>query len=127
MSKRVLDIGNCGLDHHAITSMIQTHFGADVDQANAAADALPMLDQTEYDLVVVNRLLDLDGSPGMDVVAQVRERHPKLPVMLITNFADHQNAAVAAGAVPGFGKNAIGRPETIELLSTYLSPSKPAM
>ena len=121
MTKRVLDIGNCGPDHGAITHMIQTHFDAQVDAAHAAADALPLLEQHDYDLILVNRLLDVDGTPGLDVLAEL-QRSPRadVPVMLITNFAEHQQTAVAAGAVQGFGKNAIGAPQTIELLGNYL-------
>ena len=121
MAKRVLDIGNCGPDHGAIEHMIRTHFDAHVDAAHTAADALPLLARHPYDLVLVNRLLDIDGSPGMDVIALVQQEHVEVPVMLITNFEDYQQAAVAAGAVPGFGKNSIDNAETIELLATYLS------
>ena len=120
MPKRVLDIGNCGLDHGNITNMIQANFSAEVDQANAAADALSMLEQYEYDLVLVNRLLDLDGSSGVALIAQVQQRYPKLQLMLITNFEEHQKSAVAAGAVPGFGKSDIDSPQTIQLLAQYL-------
>ena len=120
MAKRVLDIGNCGLDHGAITGMIQTNFGADVDQANTAADALPMLEQSDYDLVLVNRLMDVDGSSGMDVIARIQQKHAILHLMLISNFDEYQDAAVAAGAVQGFGKNAVGAPQTVELLAQYL-------
>lgn len=121
MGKRVLDIGNCGPDHASITDMIQTHFGAEVDAADGTSDALPLLEKNSYDLVLVNRLMDRDGSPGMDVIAKVLEGHPELPTMLITNFEEHQQAAVAAGTVPGFGKRAIGAPETIETLAKYLA------
>ena len=120
MPKRVLDIGNCGLDHGNITNMIQANFSAEVDQANAAADALSMLEQYEYDLVLVNRLLDLDGSSGVALIAQVQQRYPELQLMLITNVEEHQKSAVAAGAVPGFGKSDIDSPQTIQLLAQYL-------
>ena len=120
MAKRVLDVGNCGPDHYSISEMIRTQFDAEIDQAHAAADAIPMLSKHSYDLVMVNRLLDRDGSPGMDVIAEVRQQRPNIPVMMITNFSDHQDAAIAAGAVLGFGKNAIGGQQTIELLAQYL-------
>lgn len=120
MTKRVLDIGNCGLDHGSIEHMIQTNYDAEVDAARAASDALSLLGQQAYDLVLINRLLDIDGSPGMDVLSLVREQNADVPVMLITNFPEYQQAAIDAGAVPGFGKSSIGTAETIELLSTYL-------
>jgi len=121
MTKRVLDIGNCGPDHHSITEMIESNYDAVVDQANAFEDAETQLKQNNYDLVVVNRLLDMDGSSGMDVIRRVLEHDQNLKVMLITNFPEHQEVAVAGGAVPGFGKNSVGNQETINLLGQYLS------
>ena len=121
MSKRVLDIGNCVPDHQSITTMIESNFDATVDQANAFEDAETLLKKNAYDLVVVNRLLDMDGSSGMEVIRRVREHNGDLTVMLITNFPKHQETAIKIGAVPGFGKNAVGNQETIDLLHQYLS------
>lgn len=121
MTKRVLDIGNCGPDHHSLTMMVSNNFGATVDQAHQADDALALLAQNQYALVVVNRLLDRDGSSGMDVITQVQEAHSDLPVMLVTNYEEHQKAAVAAGCEPGYGKNDLFNPATVDLLGKYLS------
>jgi hypothetical protein len=41
--------------------------------------------------------------------------------MLITNFPEHQDAAVEAGAVRGFGKLEFSMPETLEKLKAVLS------
>ena len=40
--------------------------------------------------------------------------------MLVSNLEDAQAQAVAAGAQPGFGKAALQKPRTIELLREYL-------
>jgi hypothetical protein len=40
--------------------------------------------------------------------------------MIITNYADHQDAAVALGAERGFGKLQYGEPETLERLTPFL-------
>lgn len=121
MTKRVLDIGNCGPDHHSLTMMVTQNFDAVVDRAHRADDALALLAQNDYSLVVVNRLLDEDGSSGMNVVKQVQETHADLPVMLVTNYDQHQRAAVAAGCRPGYGKNDLFSQSTIELFKNYLS------
>ena len=44
-----------------------------------------------------------------------------VPVMLITNYPEHQDAAVAAGAVRGFGKLEFDRPETKQILAALLA------
>ena len=120
MTRRVLDIGNCGPDHGAISQLISAQFDAVVDQADRAVDALKLLANNDYALAVVNRLLDIDGTPGMDVVKSVQDQYPDLPIMLITNFEEHQQAAIAAGCVPGFGKRELSSNATVELLGQYL-------
>ena len=40
--------------------------------------------------------------------------------MMVSNYADAQDKAVADGAVSGFGKAALDDPATVELLGTYL-------
>ncbi len=40
--------------------------------------------------------------------------------MLLSNFPQYQEAAVAAGAEPGFGKAELDRPETLERLRRFL-------
>jgi len=121
--KRVLDIGNCGPDHHSLTMMVTRNFDDNiaVDQAHQAVDALTLLKQHEYALVIVNRLLDCDGTEGMDVVRQVKAEQPDLPVMLVTNFEEHQRAAVEAGCETGYGKNDLFSPGTVELFRKYLA------
>lgn len=120
--KRVLDVGNCSPDHHSLTMMVTQNFDDTViDQAHQAVDALTLLKQHTYALVVVNRLLDCDGTEGMDVVRQLKAEQPDLPVMLITNYEEYQQNAVAAGCELGFGKNDLFSPPTVELFSKYLA------
>lgn len=108
---KILDIGNCGPDHAALTKFFGDNFDASVEQADQASDALPKMRAAAeagapFDLAVVNRKLDIDYTDGIDVIKQIKA-DPALadsPVMLITNFAEHQDAAEAAGALRGFGK-----------------------
>jgi hypothetical protein len=41
-------------------------------------------------------------------------------VLLVSNLADAQNAAVTLGALPGFGKAEIGEQRVAKLLKGYL-------
>ncbi len=114
--KRVLDIGNCGPDHASLTRFFKQHFGAEVGQADLAADALAKLKAQPYDLAVVNRKLDADYSDGIEVIKQLKAdpATADLPVMLITNYPEHQDAAEKVGALRGFGKLELEKPETVE-------------
>jgi two-component system, chemotaxis family, chemotaxis protein CheY len=122
MPKRVLDIGNCGLDHGAIRGLLQRSFGADVVQADGPADALPLLHDQAFDLVLVNRKLDQDYSDGLEVIKAIKADAAlaSLPCMLITNYPDQQEVAVAAGAEYGFGKKELQTEQTRSRLAKFL-------
>ena len=122
MSKRVLDVGNCVPDHGAIRSLVERTFGAEVVQSHGPDDTLAELKKGEFDLVLINRKLDQDYSDGIDILKAIKADGAlaKTPVMLITNYEDHQAAAVAAGAVPGFGKLSLNTPQTLERLGKFL-------
>lgn len=123
MTKRVLDVGNCWPDFVSIKRFLTSHFDCEVMQAHGPEDALAELLQGEYALVLVNRKLDRDYSDGIEVLKQIKS-DPALchvPVMLVTNHAEHQDAAVAAGAERGFGKLELGDPTTHERLKPFLA------
>jgi CheY-like chemotaxis protein len=123
MKKRVLDVGNCPPDHAAIRHLIESHFAAVVVQAHHADDALHILRQDRVDLVLVNRKLDRDYSDGLRIIREIKA-DPALadtPVMLITNYDDHQQRAMQAGALPGFGKLALQDALTLERLRAVLA------
>jgi two-component system, response regulator, stage 0 sporulation protein F len=123
MSKRVLSVGQCSMDHAAITALMKRAFAAEVVPADTASDALAALGQGKFDLVIVNRKLDADYSDGLDIIRQIKADTAlaATPCMLVTNYPEHQEEAVAAGAELGFGKQGYDRPETRERLARFLS------
>ena len=120
--RRVLDVGNCGPDHSSIRRMLTTNFGAEVIQTHGMEDTLTALQKNAIDLVLVNRKLDNDYSDGILIIEQIKSKpeYTDLPVMLITNYAEHQAQAVALGALPGFGKLEINSPDTRSKLASVL-------
>jgi CheY-like chemotaxis protein len=123
MAKRVLDVGNCGPDHAAISSFLKRNFDCEVDRAHDAEDTLRRLADHAYDLVLVNRKLDIDYSDGSEVIRRIKAnaKSATVPVMLITNYPEHQDAAVAIGAVRGFGKLEMNDPVTRERVAEALN------
>jgi len=122
MPKILLDCGNCGPDFSAIRSMAESNFGATVLQSHSADDTLQILRSQKVDLVTVNRKLDADYSDGLEVVKAIKTDAEvgAVPVMLVTNYEEHQLAAIEAGCVRGFGKLAVGQPATLQALKPYL-------
>jgi CheY-like chemotaxis protein len=125
MSKRVLSIGNCGFDNSSLRNLVGD-FGAELTAAADWSDAAAMLRKGNYQLVIVNRKLDADGSDGLDIIREMKEspEFQAVPVMLLTNYPEYQAKAIAAGAVPGFGKSQLHSRETQALLATHLQPAQ---
>jgi CheY-like chemotaxis protein len=122
---RVLSVGQCGYDHKVIARNLEAAFDAQVTGADTAGEALDRLRSERFDLVLVNRVGDLDGAPGLDLI-QALKADPalaELPVMLVSNFADAQSRAVALGALPGFGKSELEKPATRERIAHLLAGS----
>ena len=125
---RVLDVGQCDFDHGNIARVLSERFGAEVDRCHTAEDALCAVSAEGFDLVLVNRIFDRDGSEGLKLIERLRAaRTEALPepangpaVMLVSNYADAQDASVRAGGVRGFGKATLESPETMTMLRTYL-------
>lgn len=122
MPHRILNVGQCGPDHSAIRSYMKANFDCQVDLADGPEDTLAALEAGDYDLVLVNRKLDRDYSDGIEVIRQIKAvpDHADVPVMLVTNYPEHQRAAIAAGAVQGFGKLEFDKPETLQRLKGVL-------
>jgi CheY-like chemotaxis protein len=122
MPKRVLCVGQCSPDHATIRRYLARHFDCEVTQAHGPSDTIAHLESGEFHLVLVNRKLDRDYSDGLEIITQLKA-HPTaaaVPVMLVTNYAEHQDAAEAAGAHRGFGKLEFDLPETRAKLAAVL-------
>src|SRR3954454_5251247 len=122
MKKRVLDVGQCGPDHAAIRMYLTRNFDCEIVQVDNAQGALTHLKSGKFDLALVNRKLDIDYSDGIDVIRALKADPATagVPVMLVTNYPEHQEAAITAGAIRGFGKLEFGKPETRDRLAAVL-------
>lgn len=120
--KRVLSVGQCFADHGAISRTLEQHFGAEVLPAGSAEEALARLREEPVSLVLVNRVLDGDLTPGLELIRALKAEDAlrEVPVMLVSNYDDAQEQAVAAGAVRGFGKAALGQPHMLGRVKPYL-------
>lgn len=121
MGFRILDVGQCGFDGRRIEGLLRSQLSATVDRAATADDARRQLTAHKYDVVLVNRVLAVDHTSGVDLIAELAAAPDAPPFMLVSDRADAQEAAVAAGAVPGFGKAALDDPETYELIRAAAS------
>ena len=122
MPKRVLDVGQCDPDHGTITRYLTKEFDVEITRTKLPADTLEALREAPFDLVLINRKLDEDYSDGLEILQTIKA-DPTLssvPVMMVTNYEEHQDASVKAGGERGFGKLEYEKPETREKLAKFL-------
>ncbi|MBL8877907.1 MAG: hypothetical protein JNG88_02210 [Phycisphaerales bacterium] len=125
---RVLDVGNCDPDHAGIKWVIEGAFQAQVDRVMFVPDALRMMRETHYALVLVNRLIFEDQSEGIELIRAARADASlaAIPIMMVSNLPAAQETAVAAGAAPGFGKARLGKSDMLAALEQFLPKKQPA-
>lgn len=120
--KRVLSIGQCGIDHGSLSRFLTSHFDVEVVPAATADEASQQMRQRAFDLVLVNRQFDHDGTEGVDFIRDLKADRElaSVPVMLITNFPEYAQEAVKLGAEPGFGKAQLSSKDLPSRLLKYL-------
>jgi two-component system chemotaxis response regulator CheY len=126
-NRRVLSVGQCGFDHGKISRHLGNVFGVQVLGADTFDEALTVLRCERFDLVLVNRVSDLDGARGLDLIRAMKA-HPALagvPVMLVSNYPDVQKEAQAIGALAGFGKGDLTSEQTTARLRAVLAARPP--
>lgn len=123
--KKVALVGHCGPDggylRMAITSVQRGIQVSAVDDEQALQHAM----KEGADLFLVNRQLDwgFDEQEGIAIIRRIRARIPHAKLMLVSNYPEAQAAAVAAGALPGFGKRDIRSAHVTEMLRNALVDS----
>ncbi len=123
VQKRVVLIGHCGPDSSYLRMTVAK---AIPDARILSADDEGRLQEVlaeGAELVMVNRVLDYGFAEdaGVDLIRRLHTAHPGLRLMLVSNYTDSQSEAVAAGALPGFGKREMGTPSVVELIQNAVA------
>lgn len=127
MSKKVLFIGHCGADTSYLRMAVRAaDKGAQVVSAEDTQELRKALDEG-VDLVLINRELGygFDEDLGVELIRWLKPNYPTLRMMLVSNYPEAQADAVAAGAMPGFGKRELGGERVVHLLRSALAAESP--
>jgi two-component system, chemotaxis family, chemotaxis protein CheY len=119
MSKKILLVGHCGPDNSYLRMVLKRAIdGVEIKAADDSAEFSKALQTEQFDLVLFNRELGygFDPAQGVEAIRVLKVGQPNLRTMLISNYPDAQKEAVAAGALPGFGKREMTSPRVAELL-----------
>lgn len=75
------------------------------------------------DLLLLNRTLDYGFAEeeGVALMRRLRRERPGLKMMLVSNYPEAQAAALAEGALAGFGKSELGSTRVVEVLRSALT------
>jgi DNA-binding NarL/FixJ family response regulator len=70
----------------------------DVDEAKTGSEALSKLGKRKYDLVVLD--IKMPGKSGLEVLKEIKQQQPRLPVLILSMHPEEQFAvrAIRAGA-----------------------------
>ncbi len=120
MDSHVLSVGQCSADDYRLGRALSVQANAHLARAASAAEALRLVETHSYDLVLVNRIFDGDGESGVEFIRELKKSAASPCVMLVSDYADAQADAVAAGALRGFGKSNLESAEVGQLLREAL-------
>src|SRR6185503_6619793 len=103
-------------DDHGQRSLLETFLRAQGFRTQSAASgeaALQLLAEDEFSMMISD--VRMPGMSGIETLRRVRQKHPDLPVLLVTAFADIRSAVTAMrdGAV-----NYLAKPIDLEELIT---------
>jgi len=96
--QRVLLVDDHAVVRRGVRAILEDHFGGVVvDEAGNGDDALNAL-ANPYDAIVLD--LSMPGRDGFDLLAEVKHRAPKIPVLIMSLHSEDQFAmrALRAGA-----------------------------
>ncbi|MES1220539.1 MAG: response regulator transcription factor, partial [Bacteroidota bacterium] len=113
-------------DDHAIViqgigNLLQGQYpSAKIVQVYNAEDLIEKTMKEEWDLVITD--FNMPGRNGLDALKQIREIHPRLPVLIMSMYAESQFGlrAIKAGASGYLGKETIHE-ELLKAVSTVLN------
>ena len=114
---RVVLVGHCVPDSALLKGLVQKCLGpVPIERVNESAGLAGAT--TPATLWLVNRVLDgsFEADSGLELIRRTAAGPNAPRLILVSNFPDAQAAALAAGALPGFGKKALGAAATPGLL-----------
>ena len=120
--KRIVLVGHCGFDSGSLRSLAQ-QAAPDAEVSMVNDDASLQQVANSDSLLLVNRVLDgrFSTGSGVALISELAKGENPPAMMLVSNYADAQEQAVAAGALQGFGKGEMYQPEVADRLKAAVS------
>jgi two-component system, chemotaxis family, chemotaxis protein CheY len=126
--KKVALVGHCGPDSSFLRITVRkAHPEAEVYMVDDDRELTRALGDG-VELLLLNRELSygFHDSMGVDLIKRLKSQNANIKLMLVSNYADAQAEAIAAGALPGFGKRELGSSRPLSLIHQALENEAPA-
>ena|SRR5688572_25396854 len=122
MGKKVVLVGHCGPDSSYLRMTVAAAQKGTVVVSADDEQTLTSAIEQGADLLLFNRILDygFEEETGVELIKRLKATHPALRMMLVSNYADAQEDALKAGALPGFGKKELGSSRVAGMLREAL-------
>src|SRR6188474_2244411 len=113
----VLIVDDSAVDRRLVSGLLSKEAGLTVEVATHGVEALEKMDRGLPDLVITDMLMP--GMNGLELVSAIQERHPLVPVILITSRGNEEIAvqALQRGAASYVPKRTVAQ----DLVSTVQS------
>lgn len=110
--RRVFVVDDHAMLRHGLRKLFEdTHDLVVCGEASGAAEALQGVRQSEPDLVLLD--LSLSSGSGLDLVKDLRSRHPELPILVISM---HEESIYAERVLRAGARGFVGKHEGAETL-----------
>lgn len=119
-TRRAVVVERSEADRRIIGALLEEKVGMEVEFAPDAASALEQLDAELPDLVLTE--LELPEMDGLDLIREVKARHPRLPVVIVTSQGNEEMAvrALHLGAASYVSKRSLSE-ELVEAVEGVLA------
>ena len=97
MNQRILFVDDVA-DWRAMLSGLLTDQGYSVESAESAADAMRILGKTTFDIAIIDMRLDETDErniEGLTLVKSIKQKHPDMPVIILTGYGTLDTVAMA--------------------------------
>lgn len=120
-------------DHQIVREGLKRILGTapDIDEVSEAENANQLLDlirTKDWDVVVLD--INMPGKSGLDVLKEIKQQHPKLPILILSMYPENQFAVrVIKQGASGYLTKASAASELIQAIrkvyqgGKYISPS----
>jgi two-component system, chemotaxis family, chemotaxis protein CheY len=113
-------VGHCNIDGPRLEREFSNKLrDTEVTRVNNDDD-LERASESNCAMLMINREPVGFDRDGLEIVRKLKESHPDLRVMLVSDYEDAQAEAQQLGALPGFGKSEIGSDKLIRRIEDAL-------